>query len=583
MEQQHGYVPPKEDARGPTPAVKRLVICCDGTWQASNHATQEIPSNVAKISHAISKTYVDKNNQAAPQIVYYDAGVATAGVLDKALAGYFGSGLDENVCEAYNFLANNYNPGDEVFFFGFSRGAYTARATAGLVARVGICQDIQMPRFWEMYNVYKSKDFATPIEQTTWGKYNKEIAEKREEDMEERDWLTITPGDDQIAPYKVRKGDGDSFLSYCHKPVNIKVVGVFDTVGSLGYPENRFVDVSKWNKPYAFHNTDLHPEIENAFHALALDERRKPFGPTMWNMPESNDRTTLIQCWFPGVHVNIGGGSEDGLKRESKGDLETMANTTFAWMVDRCRPFLRFEDKVLAQIMSQYFKSLERLAVRLEEAQKKDPKLGEVNYGWGVGPYQKDFKGLMNYISGDLVRTPGHYPAKRDTREYIHPVVWHAQNSQNYASPALEGFTRMPNGDGQGHSWVKIYTPKDVESWSEWVGSLFNRRTVKKAAEAITVTIPEFVIPKMVEQQGPYSHRSYWANPLERLLIVRNLWTEAQSQQAFESEEQFRKRVDIVKEKKAASEYLMKLDRDNRATKFIGEDKTWGTPVEGAK
>ena len=84
---QRGYIPPKDGAWGPTPVTKRLIICCDGTWQASNHATHEIPSNVAKISHAISKTYIDKNNQAAPQIVYYDAGVATAGVLDRALAG----------------------------------------------------------------------------------------------------------------------------------------------------------------------------------------------------------------------------------------------------------------------------------------------------------------------------------------------------------------------------------------------------------------------------------------------------------------------------------------------------------------
>lgn len=66
------------------------------------------------------------------------------------LVGYSGSGLDENVCEAYSFLASNYCPGDEVFFFGFSWGAYTTRACAGLVANVGLCKDIQMSRFWEM-------------------------------------------------------------------------------------------------------------------------------------------------------------------------------------------------------------------------------------------------------------------------------------------------------------------------------------------------------------------------------------------------------------------------------------------------
>lgn len=87
MQEQQGYVPPKDGAWGPKPVRKRLVICCDGTWQASNHGVHDVPSNIAKLSHAISKTYINEDGQAAPQVVYYDAGVATAGMLDKALAG----------------------------------------------------------------------------------------------------------------------------------------------------------------------------------------------------------------------------------------------------------------------------------------------------------------------------------------------------------------------------------------------------------------------------------------------------------------------------------------------------------------
>jgi len=180
-------------------------------------------------------------------------------VLELSAIGYFGSGLDENVCEAYNFLANNYNPGHQIAFFGFSRGAYTARATAGLVACVGICQDIQMSRFWEMYSAYKAKDPAISIGETPWGKLNNAVADKAEKDLEEEDWMTIALRNRKNAPYRVPKGTGYWWLSYCHKSVDIKIVGVFDTVGSLGYPENRSIDVSKWNKPYAFHNTDLHP------------------------------------------------------------------------------------------------------------------------------------------------------------------------------------------------------------------------------------------------------------------------------------------------------------------------------------
>ena len=87
MEGQHGFVPPVGGSWGPPPIRKRLIICCDGTWQASNHGTHSIPSNVAKISRAVAKTYVNESNQKAPQVVYYDAGVATADWLDGKIAG----------------------------------------------------------------------------------------------------------------------------------------------------------------------------------------------------------------------------------------------------------------------------------------------------------------------------------------------------------------------------------------------------------------------------------------------------------------------------------------------------------------
>ena len=116
-----------------------------------------------------------------------------------------------------------------------------------------------MSRFWEMYAVYKMKDAKTPIEETAWGKPNRAVDDKAEKDLTDNDMVTISEGDKENSPYKVRKGAGADWLSYCQKPVDIKIVGVFDTVGSVGLPENKWIDVSKWNKPYAFHNTDLHP------------------------------------------------------------------------------------------------------------------------------------------------------------------------------------------------------------------------------------------------------------------------------------------------------------------------------------
>ena len=110
-----------------------------------------------------------------------------------------------------------------------------------------------------MYTIYKTKDPATPLEETPWGKPDPIIAEKPAKDLKEEDMITITKGDKNIASTKVRKGEGHSWLQYCQKPVDIKVVGVFDTVCSLGLPENIFFDVSNWNKKYGFHNTDIHP------------------------------------------------------------------------------------------------------------------------------------------------------------------------------------------------------------------------------------------------------------------------------------------------------------------------------------
>lgn len=120
---------------------KRIILCCDGTWQASNQGTRSVPSNVAKLSRAVKTSGKDESGVRIPQLVWYDAGVGTAlGSIDKSYAGAFGEGLSENVCEGYCFLANNYEEGDEVYIFGFSRGAYTARAYVDVVVN-GIALD----------------------------------------------------------------------------------------------------------------------------------------------------------------------------------------------------------------------------------------------------------------------------------------------------------------------------------------------------------------------------------------------------------------------------------------------------------
>ncbi|KAF2088927.1 hypothetical protein K490DRAFT_38157 [Saccharata proteae CBS 121410] len=258
-----------------SPPKKRIIICCDGTWQTSAHGTHSIPSNIAKLSRSLSPWYFDpESSQWAPQVVYYDAGVGT-GVsrVEKKYAGAFGLGLDENVCEAYNFLVNNYVEGDDLFFFGFSRGAYTVRATAGLVCRVGICRTDMMDKFWEMWAAYRSCGSGTDLGKTEWGR------ELREGEASSALPLEYPPGhpvkDEEGKQIVLQTGAGAEWLGKCVRRIKIKVVGVFDTVGSLGYPDTA-LGILKNQNPSGFHDTGVHPR-KSCSTSLAFSSHHLPF------------------------------------------------------------------------------------------------------------------------------------------------------------------------------------------------------------------------------------------------------------------------------------------------------------------
>lgn len=152
---------------------------------------------------------------------------------EKLETGAFGAGLDENVAEAYNFAATNWAPGDELLFFGFSRGAFTARSISGLICEVGLLAPTGMEFFAGMYSAYQTKG-SQKLSETSWAK-NK--------------W-SLDP----------KKTVWEEFSSHLQKDVRIKLVGVWDTVGSLGLPDSYwFTKWTGWNKKYQFHNTRLDP------------------------------------------------------------------------------------------------------------------------------------------------------------------------------------------------------------------------------------------------------------------------------------------------------------------------------------
>jgi len=230
---------------------KNIVICLDGTWNDKDDGDHL--SNVALI-HEMSEH--DPN----AQLAYYDKGVGTDGWYDKKLGGVHGSGLSDNIREAYAYLAEHYEADDAVYLFGFSRGAYTARSLSGFLYAAGL----------------PASGHSTAVEiEDIYDSYKKRDADE----------------------LKAHKADGRS--------CPVKFLGVWDTVGALGVPVSFLRDGS--NKLFGFHDTTLSPEVEAACHAVSIDEKRASFEPTLWlETPDNAER--IEQVWFSGVHSDVGGG-----------------------------------------------------------------------------------------------------------------------------------------------------------------------------------------------------------------------------------------------------------------------------------
>lgn len=245
---------------------KNIVVCCDGTEnQIDGDAT-----NVLRLWAALPRT--------PSQLTFYDPGVGTMGhhrsltkgrkFLQRKLDSAIGLGLRDNVLDAYTFLMRHFEDGDRVFMFGFSRGAYTARAVAGAVHQFGLLHpehENLAPYLWKSY----SEDEAT----------------------------------DRRSLFR----SGHRFKKWFSRDATIHFMGAWDTVASFGF-FTRFRTL-----PY----TRSNPSIKTVRHAVALDERRACFQENLFgpNVPGQD----LCERWFPGVHADVGGGyprEESGLSVE---------------------------------------------------------------------------------------------------------------------------------------------------------------------------------------------------------------------------------------------------------------------------
>lgn len=248
--------------------MKRIIILCDGTWNLPDETSADkipCPTNVVKLAEAIGPSGSGK-----PQMVFYNAGIGSSGSwLKRVYDGATGTGISANILQAYTFLIHQFEVGDELFLFGFSRGAFTVRSLSGLIRNCGILRQDALSILPKAYGLYRSRRPATN-------------PRSREATLFRRTYAV-----EDVTP--------------------IAFIGVWDTVGALGNPL-LFKSLSPGNR---FHDTDLSTYVASAYQALAIDETRRNFSPTLWHLQGEVPGQSLEQRWFAGAHSNVGGGYPD--------------------------------------------------------------------------------------------------------------------------------------------------------------------------------------------------------------------------------------------------------------------------------
>ena len=314
--------------------MKRLIVCCDGTWQT---LISPYPTNVIKLAQAIQSS-----DRGIPQIVFYDEGVGAGNMAerffaegDKILGGAFGIGIDNNIQDAFRFLSLNYEPGDEIYLFGFSRGAYTVRSLAGLIRCSGGLLSLKNIREAPLaYELYRDRSLTLPEKEAfrrlpLSREYQPDVAKIKELRTEahriysDRSFISLKVAEsdpvraskdlqrkqESVRQLLQRYGFSERNDADIRQPTKITLLACWDTVGSLGVP-TQIPFVPDWiNEKYKFHDTFLSTIIQNALHAVAIDERRAVFNVTPM-MRQAIDSQPLRQVWFPGDHGSVGGGNK---------------------------------------------------------------------------------------------------------------------------------------------------------------------------------------------------------------------------------------------------------------------------------
>lgn len=256
---------------------KRIVICADGTWnRPEQNLKTDFPTNVLKLARAIKPVAADQS----PQQVFYDWGVGS--YYGKVSGGATGKGLHKNIMDGYRYIVQNYSHGDEIFLFGFSRGAYTVRCLCGMIYNCGILKKTNANLIQKAFDHYKKSGEAH------------------------------SPRGEKSVKFR---------NAFSHRSRRVKFVGVWDTVGAMGIP---FSFLGLLDEKDEFYDNKIGPNVRIARHALAIDEFRYDFEPTIWSNRPGLD---LKQVWFAGAHCDVGG----SYKPDNDGAL--LSDIALDWMM----------------------------------------------------------------------------------------------------------------------------------------------------------------------------------------------------------------------------------------------------------
>jgi hypothetical protein len=330
---------------------KRIILLLDGTWNDADFGDTD--TNIVRIRDLIAQTLHlpstlnqtdvetshDERNKvtsvafaAKDNVVFYERGVGTGALMDRWLGGALGEGITFNIRRAYKFLSFQYHKGDEIYVFGFSRGAYTARSLVGYIHAAGLL---------------RREECTSDNEQEAWDFYR-----CPPNDRLPGVWARLTP--------HVHERDS----------VRISCLGVFDTVGALGVPLAPFRILNR--DLYEFHDVELSSITDVNLHALAIDEYREPFQATVWRRSMFKlFNTKTEQVWFAGAHADVGGGY---IKQERRAQrlVPSLDDIALDWML--ARVLYHFPDFPIAKSAWPGIPESERS--RWVEAEQHNPRRG---------------------------------------------------------------------------------------------------------------------------------------------------------------------------------------------------------------